>query len=203
MLNNKIAVIVTEGETDELFYKKLLGVLRQKTANKKFAVDKIEYICIKGFGKFDSKLNNTFKRLVSNYKKENKDVKIYVFLCCDRDVFIGKKNPPINWNKIEKELKRNKADSVNHIIADRSIENFILLDFESILKFLNLKNVKKNDYKGLDGLKRLFKKAGKGYIKGNRAEDLLNAVDFNVIEKKLCVQIKPLCCVIGVNCPQI
>jgi len=200
MLNSKIAVIVTEGETDDLFYRRILDVLRKKTLNKRLCVDKVEYICLKGFGKFDSKLCNILKRKVRGYKKINKDVEVSVFLCYDQDVFVGKKNPPINWRQIEKELKRNKADYIYHIVAEQSIEDFIMLDFDGILKFLNLRNLNQNDYRGCEGLKRLFKKAGKAYIKGSRAESLLNAINFDIIEEKMCIQIKPLCCIVGVNC---
>jgi len=179
MLNSKIAVIVTEGETDDLFYRRII---------------------------FFKKINHQFhpllqlKRKVRWYKKINKDVEVSVFLCYDQDVFVGKKNPPINWRQIEKELKRNKADYIYHIVAEQSIEDFIMLDFDGILKFLNLRNLNQNDYRGCEGLKRLFKKAGKAYIKGSRAESLLNAINFDIIEEKMCIQIKPLCCIVGVNC---
>lgn len=199
MLNN-VVFIVTEGETDELFYKKILSVLKTKTPGNCYAVEKIEYICIKGFGKFESKLANKLKRKIAEYKKENKQVKTNVFLCYDNDVFVGKKNPPIDWAKIEKKLKSIGVSFVYHIIADKSIEDFILLDFDGVLKYLNIKNVKKNDYRGTEGLKRLYKKVGKGYIKGNRCDELLKNLDFNTIEKEICPQLMPLCSLIGAEC---
>lgn len=198
--NKNVVLIVTEGETDELFYKKILEVLRSKTPYNYFLVDKIDYICVKGFGKFDSKLKNKFKRLAKKYKRINKNTQIHVFLCYDNDVFIGKKNPPIIWSNIESDLRRNGADYIYHIIADKAIEDFILIDFEGILKYLNIKKANKNDYQGIDGLKKLHKKAGKGYIKGNKCDELLNNLDFKVIESEICLQLRPLCQVIGVEC---
>lgn len=200
ILNNKVLVIVTEGETDEVFYKKILEVLKLKTPNNYFLVDKIDHICIKGFGKFDSKLNNILKDRVKKYKKRYEYTQIDVFLCYDNDVFIGKKNPPINWDKIEKCLYSNGANHVYHIVADKAIEDFILMDFNGVLRYLNIKNTKNNDYKGHEGLKKLFKKTGKAYIKGSRCDGLLSSLDFGIIEKSICNQLNPLCKSLGVTC---
>lgn len=202
-MSNNIVFIVTEGETDELFYKKILSVLKNKTDNNCFSVKKIDHICMGGFGNFESKLKNILKRKISAYKKEDKTINISVFLCYDKDVFVGKKNPPINWENVEKNLKKIKVNDIYHIVADKSIEDFILLDFDGILKYLKLKNINKNEYKGTEGLKKLHKKAGKGYIKGNKSEDLLNSLDFNIIENEICPQLNAMCCIMGVKCKKI
>ena len=149
MSNKKYIIIATEGETDELFYKKILNVLKNKTHDKKFAVDKIDYICVKGFGKFDSKLIAKYKKKYKEYESMDSNFEVYIFLCYDNDVFIGKKNPPINWKKIEKELRKNKANYVYHIIADECIEEFILYDFNGVLKYLRLPKLDSKKYKGL------------------------------------------------------
>ena len=200
MSNKKIVLIATEGETDDLFYKKILNILKTKTNNCCFNVDKIDFICVKGFGKFESKLISKYKNLSKKYQKEYKNCDIYIFLCHDNDVFIGKRNPPISWKRIEKELYQNKATGVYHIVADKTIEDFILYDFDGVLKYLRLSNLNKNNYKGLDGLKKLFKKAQKAYIKGTKCEGLLNALNFNIIEVQICSQLSKLCDIIGVNC---
>lgn len=67
--NKNVVLIVTEGETDELFYKKILEVLRSKTPYNYFLVDKIDYICVKGFGKFDSKLKISLRDWQKNIKE--------------------------------------------------------------------------------------------------------------------------------------
>lgn len=203
MSSNKVVLIVTEGETDDLFYKKILDVLKNKTLNKKFDVKKIEYFCMKGFCKFESKLEAKFKNFLKNLKKDlGADFDLYVFLCYDDDIFAGKQYPPtkINVKKIEKKLISYKAKKVYHIVASESIEDFILLDFEGILKFLNLKDIKKAKYRGVNGLKNLFRLANKSYIKGAKCEKLLDALDFNIIEKGICNQLCEICNVIGVNC---
>lgn len=200
MSNKKIVFIVTEGETDDLFYKKILEVLKNKTPNNRFSLYKIKYICIKGFGKFESKLNSKFKKLVKEYKRDDKNTDFFVFLCYDNDIFIGKKNPPIDPVKIEKDLKKNGANEVFHIVANKCIEDFFLYDFEGICRYLKLKGEKKTNYKSLIGLKQLYKKVGKAYIKGSRCDALLNQLDFELIEEKICLQLSKFCEISGIDC---
>lgn len=213
MSNRKIVFIVTEGETDDLFYKKVLDVLKSKIPEGKFCADRIESICVKGFGNFDNKLITKYINSLETFykdfhiekRKKSDNVEVDVFLCYDEDVFIGRKKPPINWKDIEKKLYKNNATNVFHIKANKTIEDFILLDFEGVLNYLRLPSSKLNSksYKGLEGLKKLFKKANKAYIKGNKCEKLLDNLDFNIIEAKLCKQLIELCKVIGVQCQKI
>lgn len=200
MSNKKIAIFVTEGETDKIFYEKLLGVLRNKTPNKRFSFLKIKIISIDGFGKFESKLTSKFKKIVKENRKIEKNIEFYVFLCYDNDIFIGRKNPPINPAVIEKNLRKAGAIEIFHIVADKCIEDFFLIDFGGICKFLNLKDERRNSYKSLAGLKKLYKKAGKAYIKGAKSETLLDHLDFELIEKELCGKFNEFCKISGVDC---
>lgn len=200
--NNQIVVIVTEGETDKLFYSKILQVLREKVPGKNFKVNRIDHICVNGIGKFESKLYRIFRKNVEQYNKANKDPEICVFLCYDADVFLGKKNPPVCWKNVEKNLKKYGANKIYHIVANEAIEDFILLDYDGVLKFLKLSKNTKHSYHGVDGLKTLYKMANKAYIKGSKAENLLDSLNFELIEHKLCKQLSYLCEVVGVECSQ-
>ena len=211
MSNKKIVLIVTEGETDDLFYRKIMDILKKKILGNRFCVDDLDYICIKGFGNFDSKLISLYKahvkKICSEFNKNEdkvkaKDIEKYVFLCYDHDVFEGKKKPPIDWKKIEKELRKIKGTNVYHIVANRMIEDFILLDFDGVLRFLRISKSKINpkNYKSLEGLKKLYKLANKAYIKGEKSESLINHLDFELIESKICSQLSQLCQIVGVKC---
>jgi len=58
----KVMLIVTEGETDEEFYKKLLEHIRTKMHLNKFPFDKINFVCARGIGNMQQKIVNVIER---------------------------------------------------------------------------------------------------------------------------------------------
>ena len=46
--------------------------------------------------------------------------------------------PPINWSEVEAAFKENGVRNVIHIRAERSIEDWFLLDVDGIISFLRL-----------------------------------------------------------------
>lgn len=64
MSNKKrtIVVIYTEGETDKVFYDRLLSYIKTKSNGNKFVVDEIKKTNISGIGNFKVKLINKFKK---------------------------------------------------------------------------------------------------------------------------------------------
>lgn len=198
---NKICIVIyTEGDTDDEFYKYLLEYMRSKIKLCRYNVKKIERICIKGIGNFQKKLVNKFKYdIYLNEKYEN--YKKIVFLCYDMDVFEYSKNPPINRNKIEKDLKAVGVQKVIHIKAHKSIEDILLCDIEGILSFLKIK-ASKNELPTGNGFKKmkfLFKKANRTYFKGKNVEGLLKRLDIKKICEANCAIFKPLCTILGVD----
>ena len=194
----KCVVIYTEGETDQEFYDSVLNTIKNKIPNKKFKVDEIKKSCIKGIAKFQKKLVNKFVKEIVN--KYSKDHEIIVFLCYDTDVFEFGLHPPVDREKLEKDLKNNGASKVVHIKAKKSIEDFFLYDINGITTYLKIKKPK--DLKGNTGLEKLenlFSKANRIYQKGHNCTGFIDSLDMNVIFPKICAEIRPLCTKLGLH----
>jgi len=199
MAKGKVIWIVTEGETDQEFYKKIIAQIRQNFNGKPFAVDKLKFYCAKGIGNFSKKIPKTFENdIVSKYPEEEK----IIFLCYDVDVFDYAAKPPIDRKKVVKDLKRLGAKKIYHIKADKTIEDFFLIDEQGITDFLRLgkKYKVKKGLKGLELLKRMFKDANKTYFKGEKTEGLIEALDLKLIMANICVQLSQLCKELGYPC---
>ena len=104
MSNKSIVCIYTEGETDKVFYDKLLDYIKSKSINKQFIVDEIKKANIAGIGNFKTKLVNKFNKEININKY--KDYQKIVVLCYDEDVFdLVHQTPPVDRKQLEKELK--------------------------------------------------------------------------------------------------
>lgn len=109
-----------------------------------------------------------------------------VALCYDTDVFGYVQKPKMNWGNIEKMLLQDGAERVIHIRAEKSIEDWFLLDMEGVKRFLKLKpDVQTNGVNGYEKLKSLFKKANKIYTKGQEVNGFVEALDIGLISKKV------------------
>lgn len=186
----KCIVIYTEGETECEFYDFLLGSIKNKYSIKKFAADKISKKCMKGITKFDKKLVKKFENDMNTIYK-NYDV--VVFLCYDTDVFDCSAKPPVNWNNVERELKRLGAKNIYHLKAEKCIEDIFLLDLKGICNFLKIDNIKKiNGSNGIEKMKNLFSKGNRIYQKGFSCEGFVKSLDIDLILNKISETIKPL-----------
>ena len=204
MSNNsikRILVFITEGPTDQEFYKKINVHIKEIHGNKKFNFDEIMYICAEGIGNMHRKMLGKFKHLVSGNDKFCNYAKIVCF-CYDLDVFKNNiNNPPINRERMKKDFYDAGADKIIEIIADDCIENFFTKDIEGIKKFLNLgKRYKVPNKKGLELIKQMFKDGKKIYHKGTRVEGLVDSLNINLILAQICPQVSKLCDEFGYNC---
>ncbi len=181
MAINKIIVIFTEGETDEVFYKRLCNYLRIKTiANIKIVIKNL-----KGVGRYESKASAILKhQIISKYPK----TEIVVFCSYDLDVFgiLFQQKPPVDWKKVETKLRNIGINKIYHLKADNMIEDWFLIDLEGLSKFLKIKQPKKlkgnNAYEKIRGL---FKKANKIYQKGSNVHRFVEFLDIVKIYKSL------------------
>ena len=194
MSNKVLACFYTEGATDKVFYNNLLNYMRTLSQSHKFSVDKVEKQDIKGIGNFQNKLIRKFKSEILPYKETHGYILI-VFLCYDKDVFDLNKQPPIDREKLEKNLIEAGADKVIHIVANRSIEDVFLTDEKSIIKSLKLKNKDLNGIvgTGYEKLKTIYKKANKIYYKGDTVEDFVSKLDMAKICCVHCTMFSPIC----------
>ena len=194
----KCIVIYTEGETDEEFYDKVLNTIKNKIPCKKFKTEILKKSCITGIAKFQKKLVNKFTKEIANtYSKE---YEIIVFLCYDTDVFEFGAHPPVDREKLEKDLLKAGASKVTHLKAKRSIEDFFIYDLDGIVNFLKIKKPQNlKGATGLEKLEKLFSKANRIYQKGHKFSGFIDSLDMNIIFPKICKEIKPLCIELGID----
>lgn len=197
-MNNRVLVIVTEGLTDEEFYKKVMQTIKENNNNINYHFKKIDYICAYGISNFQNKIPNKFKYM---YQNQYKDYDIIVCLCYDKDVFYYNQKPPIDRDKLKNDLLKFGATKVIQVAADKSIEDFFLIDIEGIKKYLRLpRNYKFPKKSGLELIKQMFKDANKTYFKGERVAGLIDQLNINLILSKICNQLVSLCHELGYSC---
>jgi len=199
MTRPKMIWVVTEGQTDEEFYKRIIQEIRKNNGNVRFSVDKIKHTCAKGIGRFEKKIPNVFKKEILRAYPEHDKV---VFLCYDRDVFEFASKPPIDRKRLERTLKTAGASKVFHIKADKTIEDVFMKDPDGVKNYLGLnRNYRINtSLNGLDMIKKMFRDSNRTYFKGERTEGLIEALDLTRIMSKTCLEIRDLCHELGLIC---
>lgn len=175
----RCVIIFTEGETEIEFYDYLINKVKENNNVEKFNADKIIKKTLKGISKFDKKLINKFQYdILPKYG----DYEITVFLCYDTDVFEDCQKPVVDWQKVEKELLNYGVKKVNHIKANKCIEDIFLLDIPGICKYLNIDPIKNiNGINGVDKMKKLFLKGNRIYQKGYKCEGFIKHLDIDYI----------------------
>lgn len=192
----RLVTLFVEGATEVEFYKELINKLHGKNGGKLGC--KIIYRNVKGVGNYK-------KRVVRIMEKEiiqkNPDCEYVAVLCYDTDVFHLQAKPPVKWSEVIKELKHLGVSQVLQLQADRSIEDWFLIDREGLRAFLKLpKSFKMKKYTGLQGLQDLFERSNKTYIKGGECKGLVKALDMDKILSQICPQLQKLCKLIGIDC---
>jgi len=174
-------VLFVEGQTEVEFYKELIKYIRGCHADKKLE-HKVIYRSIDGIGGYKKEVNRIFlKEVLPKVER----YQITVALCYDTDVFGYVQKPKINWKEVEKILKDDGAHKVLHIKAEKSIEDWFLLDRDGIRRFLKLdSDVDPQGSNGYEKLKYLFKRANKIYTKkGREVNGFVQALDIGLISK--------------------
>lgn len=192
-IQKKILVIFVEGQTDKEFYKKLVNHLRDKYPDKKTA--EVVYRNLKSVYNYKSA-----GRVFQNEILKNNGNAIYTVICSyDFDVFKNccKIQPPIDWNKVKKELNKQKnVIKVIEIRAHDSIEDWFLIDIEGLCKYLKAAQIPKlKELKGKNGqekIENLFIRNKKIYQKGYNVNKFIDILNFNLIYNKLEEQLKHL-----------
>lgn len=197
-LQTKVIVLFVEGDTEIEFYKALISHLRDK--NEAPFTCYFEYKNMRGVGNYK---NDALRRL-NDVKRKYPNGNIYAFLCHDTDVFDLSKKPPVNMNEIKKQLLENGASKVEFITAKKTIEDWFLLDYAGVIKYLRLSAKAPRDTgSGQAVLQKLFKKANRIYVKGGKAEGFIDHLDMEKIKHQICPSLKTLCKCMGLNCKKI
>lgn len=189
-------LIVTEGQTDREFYKKILEFIKIKGEINKFPFETIDFICAKGIGNLQNKIINTIKDRFLSFDKIPETEKTIV-LCYDLDVFEYNQNPPIDRVKVIKDIEALGDCKILKIEATNMIEDFFLFDFEGIKKFLGLKKNYKLKNKGYEGLKKMFRDGGKTYFKGEKVEFFIDRLNLDIIFVNIQSELRELCKALG------
>jgi hypothetical protein len=184
MSNKRVLLVVTEGQTDDLFYKRMIAHIKKIGNMDRYPFDSIDFVCAKGIGNLQKKIVNVIRsRLFS--VQEYIDADITVVLCYDHDVFEYSQNPPIDREELENDILNLGECTIIKIEARRMIEDFFLHDFEGIRSHLRLKKTYKLKKTGYEGIKQMFKDGGKTYFKGENVDGLIDKLNFDVIFGKM------------------
>lgn len=177
----KCLVLFVEGQTEVEFYKALIKYIREIHADKKLE-HKIIYRSIDGIGGYKKEVNRIFLKEIL---PKVKGCQVTVALCYDTDVFGYVQKPRINWKEVEKILKDDGAHKVLHIKAEKSIEDWFLIDKVGIKHFLKLSSdLEPQGANGYEKLKFLFKRANKVYTKKSReVKGFVQALDIGLISR--------------------
>lgn len=186
-------VIVAEGDTETLFYKKVAEIYKKIEC-------KITYIVVGGSGNFKSAPSKVRRDCCS--KPKNMHDNFYIFLCYDSDVYEYSGNKYLDWNQIVSSFEKiDHVVSVSQIVAHRCIEDWFLLDETGIRKFLKMSSNEKfpTHGTGVDKIKKLFKDKGKFYTKGRDAKGFVDHLNIEMVVKKIEKDIKPLIDILNGN----
>jgi len=187
-MSGKVIVIFVEGQTDEVFYKKICQHLKK---NKKPKSKKLFIKNLKGIGNFEKKACAKIKNEISpKFPKSD----LIIFCAYDTDVFSipFQQKPPVNWKNLEKKLLCQGVSKIFHIKAKKMIEDWFLIDAEGICKSLKIKSQKPSGKNGYEKIKNLFKKANKVYQKGYNINQFVDNLDYDKILSNIKEEISEL-----------
>jgi len=182
---NPVSLLLVEGETDEIFYKRIKSEL---LASYRITIQNLE-----GLYNINAKVINRIIR----YLQQHKDEKIIVYCCIDRESRYGTV-PGFDLKRIKKYIKEQVIQnvlSINVIIATKQIESWFFYDLEGIYRYLkvpgalrNLNTFKPPEKFGYKDIQRLFGRYGKNYTKGKKSKNFIEHLNI----KKIASQCKEL-----------
>lgn len=203
-----IAFIV-EGATEKVFYRNFLQWLADNNENCSFNkidnpdIGEIAFEWLSGEESILIKFNvvGTVTQVVHSGKWfTNTCAKKYkipwqVFLCYDTDspdkdiskFYEG------DWKLLRDELKKSKAKEIIDLAASADIEDVMLVDIESICKYLGITAPKElKGRKGKAKMKALYRSCGNTYHEGDKAENMIKNLDFQKIINEGPIDLKKL-----------
>lgn len=177
-------VIFVEGETDEVFFNRLLSYYNKTSITPLFSyeIQNLRGVSRYASSKFVGKLE---AEIIP--KCHRKGMKVYGVCCSyDTDVFDTDESPIINWQRLKKSILRLGVEEFCRIEVEYAIEDWLLDDIEGLCRYLKMKNGPKS-MKGVTGYAKilnLFKQSGKVYVKGISVESFIDLLDIRKIRNK-------------------
>lgn len=185
-VKNEGIIIFVEGETDKVFFEKLIGYLSEKYKTQ--IAKKIIIENLKGIPRYKEAYRIFEKRIKPKYP----NIEFNAICSYDTDVFEFNSNPPIKWHEIEKSLYNVGIKEIFHIKAKSSIEDWFLIDIKGLCKYLKITKLPKkvNGKTGYDKINTLFKMKNKIYQKGHYVHKFMDFLDYKLICEKLKDEVK-------------
>ncbi|MCK6605860.1 MAG: hypothetical protein L6Q59_13265 [Ignavibacteriaceae bacterium] len=175
-MKNSLVIIFCEGESEKIFYQKLLAHLENRFGKRQ---TQIQIYSVRGVSRFSAKALAKFR---ADIIPSNPGYKFHVFFAYDSDVFEFGKKPPVDWKELDEKFYKFGADSVFHLIAVRTLEDWLIKDKEGICRNLQIKSSRKlKGHTGLEKITNLYRMADKIYQKGYSINKLLDDLDFDAI----------------------
>lgn len=182
MKRSKIILFV-EGDTDEVFFKALLGYYREHSSSGMAPCDVVN---LNGVTRYTSKISGKLRNgIIPMAEKDGYEVKA---VCCsyDTDVFEFAERPAVDWKKVEREVKSLRIEEFCRIEVKEMIEDWILDDMRGLCSYLNIRNIPsslkgKNAY---DRIQNLFRSGHKVYLKGTSAKQFISSLDMAAVRQK-------------------
>lgn len=177
-------VIFVEGDTDEVFFGRLIAYYRQVSST---PIHSCEIQNVKGVSRYASSkfIGKLDAEIIP--RSERKGMKVYGVCCSyDTDVFEDEESPVVDWQKLRKSIKRLGVEEFCTIEVKSAIEDWLLDDLEGLCAFLKQKDVPVS-LKGANGyakLLNLFKRSGKIYAKGISIESFIDSLSMKKIRTK-------------------
>lgn len=176
-------VIFVEGDTDKVFFDRLIQYYREYSTTE---VVSCEVRNLRGVSRYTNKIVGKLQNDIC--PKALKKGMAVTAVCCsyDTDVFEYAERPVVDWNKVEREVKKLGIREFCHVRVEQMMEDWLLDDMAGICAYLKLKKVPESlsGETGYQKMQSLFKRANKIYLKGNSIAPMLASIDMSVIRQQ-------------------
>ena len=176
-------VIFVEGDTDKVFFDRLIQYYREYSTTE---VVSCEVRNLRGVSRYTNKIVGKLQNDIC--PKALKKGMAVTAVCCsyDTDVFEYAERPVVDWNNVEREVKKLGIRDFCHVRVEQMMEDWLLDDMAGICAYLKLKKVPESlsGETGYQKMQSLFKRANKIYLKGNSIAPMLVSIDMSVIRQQ-------------------
>ena len=191
-------VIFVEGDTDKLFFDRLVQYYRQ---NSETPVASCEVRNMHGVSRYNGKLTGKLKgQIIPSAARKGMEVQA---VCCsyDTDVFEYAERPVVDWKRVAAEVKRLGIKEFCEVKVEQMMEDWLLDDTQGVCAYLKLKKMPASvpGKSGYERLQHLYKAANNVYVKGLGAGALIGALDIAVIRTKRRAALSALEAILGVT----
>ena len=183
MAGKRHVVIFVEGDTDKLFFDRLVQYYRQVSVT---PVASCEVRNLHGVSRYASKFSGKFRgQIIPAAERKGLEVQA---VCCsyDTDVFEYAERPVVDWKRVESEVKLLGIKEFCQVKVEQMMEDWLLDDLRGVCACLKLKKAPASlrGRNGYERMQNLFRAANNVYVKGLGASALISALDMGVIRAK-------------------